>query len=498
MFRKSGMFTLAITLVLAVLFGGVSHPAAAQEPHAWTDYQLNMRTGPAATYDIITTLRSNTGLILQARTEDAAWVLGHTEDGAFRGWVASLYLRFRPGFYTFDLPISDEIVPGGAAPNDPAPADPASEPPAAAGTGGATTAYQLNVRGGPGTNFRVLRSVPPGTNLVLEARNADASWVLAHTPDGAVRGWLASLYLNFSGVAATHLPYSDETVTATGAGSPAPASLDGSDPRVSYNDIRMGGYDPALIQGIDLMSIPVVGGATGNARNIFLNGRAMGRDPHGLAKIGDCSSAHWYFLRPFGWGEYNLGGYGDLQSVIDQFGTSLAHESFGAHNGFNVNAVQDSDWAHPGYCQAGEAPFECEIRLMNASVAIIMFGTSDLLVMTPYEFDFYMRSLVEDTISLGVIPILSTFPGNQGFWNKTILYNQIVVRIARDYDVPLINLFRALNELPNDGLEPDGFHLGEPLGHPADLAGDNLRTGYPTRNLVTLQTLKNVWQGAMR
>ncbi|GIV81414.1 MAG: hypothetical protein KatS3mg051_0768 [Anaerolineae bacterium] len=91
-----------------------------------------------------------------------------------------------------------------------------------------------------------------------------------------------------------------------------------------------------------------------------------------------------------------------------------------------------------------------------------MFGTSDLLVMTPGEFDHYMREIVDRTIEAGVIPILSTFPGNMGFWDRTILYNQIVVRIALDYDIPLINLWLALESLPNHGLEPDGFHLGEP------------------------------------
>ena len=500
---KTTYAVFALLLVFAMLSGSGLHFVVAQEPDAWTDYQLNMRSGPDGANQVIATLPGNTGLVLQARTEDASWVLGVTTSGAFRGWVASLYLRFRPGFYTFDLPISSEIVAAGAISAEaPAPSsvEQSSTQTEQAAPGGvsAFTAYDLNIRSGPGTTYSALGNAPGGTGLILEARNADASWVLAHTENGVYRGWFASLYLNFSGVNAANLPYSDEIVAAGTANSGSDLPLSGSDPRVSYNDIRMGGYDPALIEGIDLMSIPVVGNATGNARQIFLNGRAMGRDSGGIAKIGDCSSAHWYFLRPFGWGQYNLGAYADLQGVVDQFATSMAHESFGAHNGFNVNAVQDPSWAHPGYCQAGEAPFECEIRLVNASVAIIMFGTSDLLVMTPYEFDFYMRSLVHDTIDLGVIPILSTFPGNQGFWNETILYNQIVVRIARDFDIPLINLFRALNELPNNGLEPDGFHLGEPLGAPADLSGTNLSTGYPTRNLVTLQTLDNVWRNAMR
>jgi hypothetical protein len=128
-----------------------------------------------------------------------------------------------------------------------------------------------------------------------------------------------------------------------------------------------------------------------------------------------------------------------------------------------------------------------------------MFGTSDLLVMTAYEFDFYLRDIVEQSIAAGVIPVLSTFPGNQGFPNHTILFNQIVVRVALDYDVPLINLWLALERLPNQGLEEDGFHLGEPLaGNSCVLVGENLQTGYPTRNLVTLQSLDAIWRSSMQ
>lgn len=303
--RKISGLVLALLLALAMLPGLATTPVAAQEPDAWTDYQLNMRTGPDGTYTTLTTLPGNTGLFLQARTEDASWVLGVTADGAYRGWVASLYLRFRPAFYTFDLPISDEVVATNAAPaapqeQAPAEAAPAVDEQAAPGGVGAFTAYAMNIRSGPGTTYNAVGNAPARTGLVLEARNADTSWVLAHSENGVYRGWFFSLYLNFSGVNAANLPYSDEIVAAGAAGASNDLPLSGSDPRVSYKDIRMGGYDPALIEGIDLMSVPIVGNSTGNARQIFLNGRAMGRNPGGIAKIGDCSSAHWYFLRPFG------------------------------------------------------------------------------------------------------------------------------------------------------------------------------------------------------
>jgi len=492
MVYKTGFILM---VVLALVAGAGLLPVLAQDgTNASTAYQLKLRTGPGTSYDEITVLPAGTGLILEARNPDTSWVLGRTADGAYRGWLASLYLRYQPGFTPARLPVSGEIV-GGTAPAS-APAAPAdANPPQEAVPGGVTAyaRYELNVRSGPGKNYDALGRIAANTGLVLEARNGDSSWVLAHTEDGALRGWLASLYLRFTGVQASSLPYSEEIVAAS---APAPGA---GGTNFTYQGIVMGPFDPAKVKDIDLSAYPIVGRATARARAIFQEGRARGNDPHVVTKVGDCSSAHWYFLNPFGYGQYDLGTYTNLQGVVNQFSQSLAYASLATHNGFNVNAVLAPEWANPAYCQAGESPLQCEFRLHKPSVAIIMFGTSDLLVMTPYEFDFYMRQIVTQTIEAGVIPILSTFPGNLNFPNHTILYNQIVVRIALDNDIPLINLWLALEALPNHGLTADGFHLSEPpYGTAGDLVDPYLQTGYVMRNLVTLQTLDAVWRGAMQ
>ena len=490
MMRRTGWFILIVSVLLMPL---ASSSAIAQSgADATTAYQLNMRTGPGTQFDVVTVLQGGVPIVLEGRNADISWVLGHTEDGAFRGWLASLYLAYAPGVSAARLPVTEEIVAGGAVPSEPSqPEQPVQEQAAAPDGVTAYTNYQMNVRSGPETSFSALGRLDANTGLILEARNGDSSWVLAHTADNSARGWLASLYIRFVGVSASSLPYSEEMIAAADGGSSAA-------PATGYDGIPMGDFDASRVSGIDLTAYPVVGRATGNARQIFLAGRSQGNNPHVLAKVGDCSSEHWYFLDPFAWGQYQLAGYTNLQSVVSQFGESLAYNSQATHNGFNANAVLSSMWADPAYCQAGETPLDCEFRLHKPSVAIIMFGTSDLLVMAPGEFDFYMREIVKETIDAGVIPILSTFPGNQGFWNRTILYNQIVIRIALDFDIPLINLWLALESLPNQGLEPDGFHLSEPAyGTAGYLTAANLSFGYTTRNLVTMQTLDAVWRGAM-
>jgi len=489
--RTVGIVALIVALLAGALPGGAARPAAAQEPNAWTSYDLNLRTGPGPEHAIITQLAANTPLILEARSDDIAWFLGRTADGVYRGWMSALYLSYAAGFSGARLPVSSEIVSGAQAPPPaPAPAEPAA-PAAPAGSLPARTQSNLNVRGGPSTTHRVVGSLAPGAALTLEARNADGTWVLGRASSGQ-RGWLFAPYLVIEGDV-MGLPVSAETVVAS-------TQIVPPDSRyvTTFEGIPLGGFNPARVAGINLNQVPVVARSTATARRIFLMGRSMGRNPHVLAKVGDCSSEHWYFLKPFAWGRYNLGSYTNLQPVIDHFGESLAYDSEATHNGYNVNAVIAPEWANPAVCQPGESPLECEIRLHNASVAVIMFGTSDLLVMTPYEFDYNLRKLIEKTMDAGVVPVLSTFPGNKGFWDRTIFYNKIVVRAAWDYDLPLINLWRALEDLPNSGLEEDGFHLGEPdvEANATNLA--NPVYGYTVRNLVTLQSLDAVWRAAMR
>jgi uncharacterized protein YraI len=494
MLRKLGLLVLAMSMVLAT---GITLTTAQDDPNAKTNYQLNMRTGPGADYDVVTILEPDTPLILEGRNEENSWVLGHTTDGAQRGWLSSLHLSYQPGFSAFNLPISGEIVSAPAVAAQNAVQVPVEQPaaPVVSGTVTARTNYQMNVRTGPGTNHNPIGLAEGGAVFVLEARNGDSSWVLGHSQNNTIRGWLSAMYLTFTSGTAASLPISNEIVAGQTAAADTGTT---STVNATYLDIAMGPFDPALIEDIDLTAVPIVGRSTARASAIFREGQARGNNANVLAKVGDCSSEHWFFLSIFGWGRYNLGSYGNLQPVIDHFGESLAYEGEATHNGFNANTIGAPEWANPAMCEQGESPLQCEYRLHKPSVAIIMFGTSDLLVMTPYEFDFYMRSIVNQTVEQGIIPILSTFPGNKNFWNRTILYNQIVVRIARDYDIPLINLWLALEALPNKGLEEDGFHLGVPLTTAGDLTGANLQTGYPTRNLVTLQTLDAVWRGAMQ
>jgi hypothetical protein len=253
-----------------------------------------------------------------------------------------------------------------------------------------------------------------------------------------------------------------------------------------------GGADLMLARAraIHLDAYPVIPAAAAGASTIFQHGQTLGRDANVLSKVGDCNSADWFFLHPFGQDQYDLGDYTDLQATVDAFSTSFTYQSYAAYNGLNARAALDPTWADPAVCRADESPLLCEYRVHNPSVAIIMFGSNDVLVLTPVQFDHALRRVIYETIQAGIIPVMSTFPRYIPLPDRSILYNQIVIRVALDFNVPVMNLWLALEPLPDYGIDDDGYHMNGPVTRAGDFASArNLQTGYPVRNLVTLQTL---------
>lgn len=259
---------------------------------------------------------------------------------------------------------------------------------------------------------------------------------------------------------------------------------------------------------IDLAALPVLPQVTDTARELYAQGQELGLNPHVVSKIGDCMTASENFLVPFGSDGYDLGEYDELQPVIDQFTAAPArgegyeenaftNPGLATASGFTTVSVLDSLWADPQWCAANESPLACEYRLSQPAFALIMFGTNDILFFDEVSFDGYMREIIDETIASSIVPVLFTFPERPEFPEKTILFNQIVAKIAQDYDLPLINLYVALEDLPDKGIDvQDPIHLSFPIdGDAGNFTPANLQQGYTFRNLITLQALDVLWRG---
>ena len=354
------------------------------------------------------------------------------------------------------------------------------------------TTYQLHVRTGPGTNFAVIATLPSRTGLIFEARNADMSWLLGHTEDGTVRGWVASLYFHYrDGFAAMRLPTSEETVAYQAPAAPAAPDESVNSRPPTTEGLPPGGLAP------DLEAIPIIPAITANARAIFQRGQSLGNNAHVVTKVGECNSMSYAFLNPFNTGQYDLGQYGYLQRAITN--TSFVNPSLATGAGFTAATVVDPAWGDPARCP-GLSPLECEYQRSKPSVAFIMLGMHDVHFLNAQEYEQAMRRIIEISVAHGVIPVLTTFPvwpdGDVRTTNR-FTFNTILVALSREYDVPLMNFWLASQSVQHSGVSVDHVHLTEIGNNWTSFNGDQFQYGMTMWNLVALQMLDQLQQNAM-
>jgi GDSL-like Lipase/Acylhydrolase family len=275
---------------------------------------------------------------------------------------------------------------------------------------------------------------------------------------------------------------------------------------------KSGEFDARSVGNIDVLTLPVIPVIEEDTRTqvqaAFALGKRRGNRDTVFSRLGDCMTENPHFLTDFGDGNYDLGAYASLQPLVERFrgapqravtGKTWDKNAFNtpglsAAGGFNIAAPLDPIWADPAWCQNSETPIACEFRVAKPAYAIIMFGTNDIPVTEPDAYNFYLRGIVAQTLEAGIVPILSTFPERPEDPAKTRLLNQIAIAVARDYRVPIMNLYRALEDLPNRGVDPnDTIHLSAPADGRTDVFTEaNLSYGFTRRNLLVLQTLDAV------
>jgi hypothetical protein len=235
--------------------------------------------------------------------------------------------------------------------------------------------------------------------------------------------------------------------------------------------------------------LPVIPTISDHVIRIYQLGLQLGNNPNAFSKIGDCGSTPAWFLGDFDRNPqlYNLGDYQGLLNVIHQYQGSFGRTSLAARSGFNASSLFVTLWSDRTFCQANEAPLECEYRVHQPSIAFIMLGTND--VWHPEEFEPQMRNIIEFSLQKGVVPILSTKADNiegDGSLNATI------AKLAQEYDIPLWNFWAAVQKLPNQGLQEDQAHLT--WGRNFFNDPEALTKAWPIRNLNALEMLNAVWQ----
>src|SRR5690606_29921893 len=102
-------------------------------------------------------------------------------------------------------------------------------------------------------------------------------------------------------------------------------------------------------------------------------------------------------------------------------------------------------------------------------------------------------------VANNVLPILTlmpTKPHPQRSELKGMEFNMIMLDIARQYDIPVINMWSAVRNLPENGMENDLLHFTYNYNPFLNFAGEENQWGYTRWNLEVLKTLHALRQAA--
>jgi hypothetical protein len=171
--------------------------------------------------------------------------------------------------------------------------------------------------------------------------------------------------------------------------------------------------------------------------------------------------------------------------VIDYYTGSFERRSLAAKSSFSAASILAPVWADPALCKSGESPLVCEIRVHKPALMLVMVGTNDVKASSLAGFETNLKNLLKIAMANNIVPVLVTKADNlEGDGS----YNAIIARLAFEYEIPLLNLWRAMNEIPNNGLELDQVHLT--YAQPFFDSPENMQKGWPVRNFTALQMLE--------
>ena len=191
---------------------------------------------------------------------------------------------------------------------------------------------------------------------------------------------------------------------------------------------------------------PVVPVVPEYARLIYTLGQTLGNDPRAFSVFGDCQSEPNVFLGIYETDAQAIAALPqNLKETVAWFSGSFNRISPTVRGGTTAGALLWDGWTqNKSTCTIYENPINCELRIHKPSFVIIHVGTH-------YENrnEDYMRSILDQLISAGVVPILASKADDRELDEHV---NSQYAQLAVEYNIPFWNFWAAVDELPNRGL----------------------------------------------
>jgi len=213
-----------------------------------------------------------------------------------------------------------------------------------------------------------------------------------------------------------------------------------------------------------------------------------------FAKIGDSNTVNTGFLNCLSGNDVKLDSNAALQPTIDYFKQTLAD---GTKTSFNRTTLAAKvGWSSGDLLTGSPNPIDDELVAITPAFAVVMLGTNDTYVQGIEPFGNNMLKIVDLLISKGVVPLLTTIPQRSDTItaeNMVPEMNALVRAVAQARQVPMLDLFGALEPIPDHGLVSDGIHLQSYSNangsHSCWFDANGLTEGMNQRNLITLEAL---------
>jgi hypothetical protein len=260
--------------------------------------------------------------------------------------------------------------------------------------------------------------------------------------------------------------------------------LETESPEAEIPEINPSPTTDSRITPQEWQSWPIVPTLSPAMIEIYYQGLELGNRPEAFSKVGDCQIIPEVFLGELEDVNYRLPtGYEHLQEALDYFTGSFAREGQALRGGFVFPTVFSPLRADTSVCDPGETPFECELRVHQPSFVLIsMEFRYDGRTAETHER--YLRKAVEYALSRGIVPIVATKADN---FEGDHSLNLTTAKIAYEYDLPLWNYWRAVQSLPDQGIDWErdsyGFHVTP--------------EAWMVRNLTFLEVLDSIWKDVL-
>ena len=218
-------------------------------------------------------------------------------------------------------------------------------------------------------------------------------------------------------------------------------------------------------------------------RAIYERGEAQGRSVAVFAKVGDDLAVQAGYLVPFADPGLNVTN-ADLADILNWYNqldvgdgrSSFDRESVAARAGWRVQDIVSQAQANGAICSSGEAPLQCEVRLLQPGVALISVGLNHVFDGDLSDFRATLDGIIQSLLDDGVIPVVSTIqpvpsnPAGADAVNTAIVETAQAVALRNNTAVPIYNLWLRYTNLPGGGLGGDGISPTVSPAGPGDLS----------------------------